>query len=111
MGCNYYAVSKKPTIREPLHIGKSSYGWKFLFQEINGTEYDWSLQIRTFNQWKQYLEEHIDNDMVILDEDDREVSLKDFLELVESKQTTVNPNNFTNAKNVNGYRFSDKDFS
>ena len=111
MGCNYYVVSKKPTIRKPLHIGKSSYGWKFLFQEVNGTEYDWDLQIRTFNQWKQYLEEHIDNDMVILDEDDREVSLKDFLELVEVKQATVNPNNFTNAKNVNGYRFSDKEFS
>lgn len=33
MGCNYYAVLKKPTVREPIHIGKSSCGWLFHFQD------------------------------------------------------------------------------
>ena len=56
MGTNYYAVKKKPTIREPLHIGKSSAGWKFLFQEINKyNSFDWDLEIHTFEQWKEFL--------------------------------------------------------
>lgn len=111
MGTNYYCVSKKPTTREPIHIGKSSWGWKFLFQEVNGTEYDWSLQIKNFDEWKKYLEEHIGKDMVILSEEDEEISLEDFLELVETKQANDNPKNFVYSKDVNGYRFSDRDFS
>ena len=57
MGTNYYAVKKKPTINEPLHIGKSSAGWKFLFQEVNKyNSFDWDLEIHTFEQWKEFLE-------------------------------------------------------
>ena len=57
MGTNYYAVKKRPTIKEPLHIGKSSAGWKFLFQEINKyNSFDWDLEIHTFEQWKEFLE-------------------------------------------------------
>mgnify|MGYP007011216904 CR=1 FL=1 len=55
MGTNYYAVKKKPTIREPLHIGKSSAGWKFLFHEVNKyNSFDWDLEIHTFEQWKEF---------------------------------------------------------
>ena len=49
--------------------------------------------------------------MVILDEEDREVALKDFLELVEEKQKTTNENDFKYSKNVEGYRFTEGDFS
>ena len=49
--------------------------------------------------------------MVILDEEDIEVPLEEFLEIVESKQNTENPKNFQYSKNVDGYRFNDGDFS
>lgn len=111
MGMNYYAVKKKPTISEPIHIGKSSAGWKFLFHEIN----KWDLSIRTFPQWKEWLEKNVgieeDKDYVILNEEDEIVSLKEFLKNVEEKQKIENPDNFTTAKNIDGYRFSDGEFS
>lgn len=52
MGTNYYAVSKKPTVTSPLHIGKSSCGWKFLFHEVNKWDYelDCDVEIHTFEQ-------------------------------------------------------------
>lgn len=113
MGTNYFLVKKKPTIREPLHIGKSSAGWKFLFQEVKGCEYDYNLQISTFPQWKEYLEKHVRErqDMIILNEYDEEVLLEDLLELIEEKQKTTNENDFTYSKNVDGYRFTEGDFS
>ena len=107
MGTNYYVVKKKPTISEPLHIGKSSAGWKFLFQEVNKyNSFDWDLEIHTFEQWKKFLENN--NEIVILNEYDEEVSVKDFLELVEKKQQEKHDEY---SKNVNGYRFTDRDFS
>ena len=41
MGTNYYAVSKKPTVAEPIHIGKSSAGWTFAIQEQNNPPAVW----------------------------------------------------------------------
>ena len=107
IGTNYYAVKKKPTINEPLHIGKSSAGWKFLFQEVNKyNSFDSDLEIHTFEQWKEFLENN--NEIVILNEYDEEVSVKDFLDLVEEKQKEKHDEY---SKNVNGYRFTDRDFS
>lgn len=110
MSTNYYAVKKKPTIREPLHIGKSSVGWKFLFQEINkDNPFDWDLEIHTFEQWKEFLENN--NEIVILNEYEEEVSVKDFLDLVEEKQKEKHDEYDEYSKNVNGYRFTDRNFS
>jgi hypothetical protein len=110
MGTNYYAVKKKPTIREPLHIGKSSVGWKFLFQEVNKYNcFDEDLEIHTFNQWKDFLENN--DEIVILNEYDEEISVDEFLDLVAEKQKNNNKDNFEYCKNVNGYRFSDREFS
>ena len=107
MGTNYYAVKKKATIGEPLHIGKSSTEWKFLFQEIyKYNSFDWNLEIHTFDQWKDFLENN--NEIVILNEYDEEISVKDFLDLVEKKQKEKQGEY---SKNVNGYRFSDKNFT
>ena len=107
MGTNYYVVKKKPTIREPLHIGKSSAGWKFLFQEVNKcNSFDSDLEIHTFEQWKDFLKNN--SEIVILNEYDEEVSVKDFLDLVEKKQKEKHDEY---SKNVNGYRFTDRDFS
>lgn len=110
MGTNYYVVKKKPTIAPPLHIGKSSAGWKFLFHEVNKYNgFDHNLEIHTFEQWKYFLENN--KDILILNEYDEEVSVKEFLELVKEKQKEENKYNFEYCKNINGYRFSDSDFS
>lgn len=48
------------------------------------------------------------NEIVILNEYDEEVSVKDFLDLVEKKQKEKDGEY---SKNVNGYRFTDRDFN
>lgn len=110
MGTNYYVVRRKPSVREPLHIGKSSVGWKFLFHEVNKyNEFDDNLEIHTFEQWKDFLENN--NDILILNEYDEEITINDFLVLVEEKQKESNKEDFKNCKNINGYRFIDGHFS
>lgn len=115
MGMNYYAVKKKPTITEPIHIGKSSAGWKFLFNTINGIPGKWDLQINTYPQWKKWLEDNTgsdkDKEYVILNEEDEIIDVKDLISKIEEKQKENNPDNFTYAKNVDGYRFTERDFS
>ncbi len=118
MGTNYYAVKKKPTIAEPIHIGKSSWGWLFLFQSQNDTWREEPVVWNTYNQVKEWLDKYTngkDKPYVILDEYDREISYEDFIKLVEDKQKDEhclsNPDNFTYNRNVDGYRFSDGDFS
>lgn len=51
---------------------------------------------------------------VILDEYDREVSLDDFITMVQASQNDPhdrgNPENFRYNRNEGGYRFDDRDF-
>ena len=110
MGTNYYAVKKRPTVEEPIHIGKSSWGWLFCFQD---NEY-W----HTYPQVKQWLRDNVkskNGEYVILDEYDRELSFEEFVEIVDIKQKDErnlrNPDNFKYSKNIDGYRFSSGDFS
>ena len=117
MGTNYYLVKNKPTVREPVHIGKSSAGWMFHFQSQNN-QWDYSEPIvwNTWNQVKETLKRlTVDSDQfVILDECDDVISFDDFCKLVEDKQQDEfdrdNPDNFSNARNIDGYRFSDEWF-
>ena len=110
MGTNYYAVPNRPTIRKPLHIGKSSAGWKFLFHEVKkyGCEFDNELEIHTYEQWVEFLKDN--DDIVILNEYDEVVSLDYLLKLIEEQQSVNNDENFAYCKNVNGYRFVSGDF-
>jgi len=109
MGTNYYVVRTRPTTAEPIHIGKSSIGWLFLFQ----TQIVWN----TWNQVKEWLKANTldKKDYVIIDEDDDIISYHDFVKLVEEKQKDpncqTNPHNFEYCKNVDGYRFCDEYFS
>lgn len=78
MGTNYYVKSKtceccghKP---EPLHIGKSSHGWTFIFRSHEN--------LKSCKEWYRFLiDEHIE------DEYGRAVSLTDFFNKVYSKQS------------------------
>jgi hypothetical protein len=85
MGTNYYVVRTRPTIQEPVHIGKSSAGWLFHFQTQNEKWYDPPIVWNTFNQVKDWLKKYtVDSkEYVIIDEYDRIISLDEFLEMVE----------------------------
>ena len=113
MGTNYYAVKNKPTVSCPIHIGKSSIGWKFCFHRVDKWEnYINDEPLNTFPQWKRFLEEQTTNgNIIIMDEYDRAVSLDDFLKMVEIKQKVNNPDDFTYSDNIDGYRFESGEFS
>lgn len=115
MGTNYYLVKNGPTVREPVHIGKSSGGWKFLFETQNRTPWDEPPIVwNTFNQVKDCLWKYtVESDnYVIMDEYDEVVSFDDFVAMVERKQKedADNPDNFKYIRNVDGYRFDDGPF-
>ena len=110
MGTNYYAVKKRPTLHNhAIHIGKSSVGWKFLFQGYQKRElsYDNFITINSIGDWEKFLS---NKEWVILDEYDNLVSTTDFFKMVEEKQNTENPDNFSDCANIEGYRFSYRDF-
>ena len=112
MGTNYYAVKKEPTVLSSIHIGKSSMGWKFCFHKVCSFEnYINEEPLNTFPQWKKFLEEQTANgNIVIMNEYDEIVELNYLLELIESKQSEDNPDNFTWSDNIDGYRFTDGEF-
>lgn len=112
MGTNYYAVRNRPTTQEPIHIGKSSFGWKFNFQSHNESYEDPPVIWNTYEQVIGWLRKYTveTDEFVILDEYDRVVSLDEFVEMVEEKQDENNLDDFSYARNVNGYRFSDGEF-
>ncbi len=82
MGTNYYLHQQKGDIctscgkgetQEELHIGKSSIGWKFIFNP----------RFSSFKQWREVLEKSPDQ---IFDEYGQKISLFDFYSKVKSKQ-------------------------
>lgn len=81
MGKNYYAVRTRPTVNEPIHIGKYSGGWLFLFSVQNDEWNDPPVVWHTYEQVKEWLKKHtVDSkEYVILDEYDQEIS---FLSLI-----------------------------
>ena len=118
MGTNYYAIEKKPSLyKKPIHIGKSSCGWKFLFrgyQDYNLEDFacdyrgSTTININSIDEWKDYLKS---DKVIILDEYDQEISYDDFFKLVEDKQSEHNKDDFKYTANINGYRFNYRDFS
>ena len=113
MGTNYYAVKNRPTTADPIHIGKSSFGWKFLFQFQNEPYNEPPIIWNTYDQVYSWLYKNtVENDhYVIMDEYDSIISFDDFINLVEIKQRENNPDDFSHGcRNVNGYRFLDGDF-
>lgn len=94
---------------DPIHIGKSSFGWRFNFQTQNERWNDPPVVWNSFPMVKDTLKRlTVDSsDYVIMNEYDEIVGYDDFIELVESKQEECNPDDFTYARNVDGYRFTD----
>lgn len=113
MGTNYYAVRTRPTVEKPIHIGKASIGWKFNFESHNDVYNEPPVIWNTYNQVIRWLHDHVElnKEYVILDEYDDVVSLEEFKAIVDEKQSEENPDNFVYSRNVDGYRFTDGEFS
>ena len=109
MGTIYYLVKNKPSTDSGLLIGKSSIGWRFLFYKPR--KYECGRLLTTFEEWRDYLKETTEKGThVIMNEYDEVVSFDSFLKLVNSKQKENRPDMFEYCENVNGYRFSDREF-
>lgn len=110
MGTNYYLVKNRPSISEPLHIGKSSGGWRFLFHKPSICDVD--VPLNTYEQWRDYLKEQTENSThVIMNEYDDIVEYDWLMRLIDSKQSEDRPDMFEYCENVNGYRFASGEFS
>ena len=116
MGTNYYVVKNGPSVRDPIHIGKSSIGWMFNFQTQNDKWSDPPVVWNTYKQVTDWLKKYTveSSNYVIMDEYDEVVPFSDFVDMVQAKQNSPscrdNPDNFRYCRNVDGYRFSDGDF-
>lgn len=103
MGTNYYAkINICHTCHRPeeeIHLGKSSWGWQFLFAYNDGDYY------KDVAQLKDWLK-----DKEIFDEYDRPVTHEDFWKMIEDKQATVNPQD-GHFMTIDGYRFMNGQFS
>lgn len=107
MGTNYYGRLKKPIRRvikdyNEFHIGKSSIGWKFIFQA--------NEHFKNFDEFKKWLE---NENYEIYDEYDRKQDKKDFLNFILEKQSDENnqADYDSYTKIIDGFNFSDNDFS
>jgi hypothetical protein len=103
MGTNYYTkIDKCQTCGhkpEGVHLGKSSYGWKFMFQ-ANGERYYSNVP-----EMKEWLK-----DKKIEDEYGEEISQDKFWEMVEEKQKCKTESE-CDCNIVNGYKFFNREFS
>ena len=116
MGTNYYAVKNRPTVSDPIHIGKSSMGWMFHFEDQYQPWNEIPVVWHTYNQVIDWLQKHTvdNNEYVIINEYDDIVTLDELKELIALKQEQDkgNPDNFSyHVKNIDGYRFSSGEFS
>lgn len=111
METNYYAVKNIPTTCEEewrIHIGKSSFGWLFLFHDCE--------HFRTYPQVIKWLDDNVrSGNYVLMNEYDEVVPINDFIDLVQNKQNNANcrnnPDNFSyGVRNINGYRFTEGEF-
>lgn len=112
MSTNYYVVKNGPSCQDPVHIGKYSGGWLFLFQAQNYKLDDLPIEWHTYKQVKDWLRKNTGKtkEYVIVDEYDRIVSYKDFVKMVDEAQSDPdclkNEDNFKyDVCNVDGYRF------
>ena len=115
MGTNYYVVPNRPSIEEPIHIGKSSMGWMFLFQDASELYREVPVVWHCYEEVEDWLYRHTveSEQYVIIDEYDKIISFDDFIRMIEYKQKHFNdnPDNFTYCRNVGGYRFEEREFS
>lgn len=107
MGMNYYVkIDTQEAIQDALyvnslvysvldsfqlHIGKSSYGWTFVFQqqEIYDPTNKYTTLLNSYKSWKEFL---TTAPVVIVNENNEEVDREEFFKMVEKKQNEIHPN-------------------
>ena len=100
-----------------IHIGKSSVGWLFCFQEQDTYIDDIPVEWHNYKQVKDWLNTYVTKKkmFVIKDENDKEITVEELFDLIDTKQKEErnlnNPDNFQYCNNIDGYRFSTGDFS
>lgn len=103
MGTNYYTKTKKCVTcgHQPdgIHLGKSSFGWRFVFQFNGGKFYK---DVDEMTVWLR--------DKKIVDEYGKNISHDDFWEMVQYKQGEKNKGGIY-LMDIGGYDFSDHEFS
>lgn len=135
MGMNYYAkISKKQkdiinnnteisdlakicVDRYELHIGKSSMGWKFMFQVQEVYSKGQEIILDTFEKWKAFILQ----DIIEVYNEDNELVDKDWLlKFIKEKQKEKHPDRDEDFdcfrsphdfESEDGYRMCDVDFS
>ena len=108
MGTNYdlkYKICDECGRFDTLHLGKSSGGWKFALQANDFKYY------KNWEEMKSWLEAKCDTRGRIYDEYNEEIKLKDFIDLVEKKQKIKQPDVDNGTQDIDGYRFSNYEFS
>ena len=105
MGTNYYAkINICPTCKRPeetIHLGKSSGGWKFMFQ-LNGCKF--YKNIKEMRKWLA--------DKTIENEYGEQVSHLEFWDMAKDKQTGKRAGGTENGLiAIDGYDFYDRHFS
>ena len=83
MGTNYYLrydICNECNRYNEIHIGKSSCGWKFMF-EINEDN-----ELNSYERFIDFLTEKLYKNSKIFDEYGRESSLAGLMKLIEDKQ-------------------------
>lgn len=109
MGTNYYLKSQPcescGQCQNPLHIGKSSVGWRFLFRS-----YTFPLHINCFDDWLLELK---NNKKLIYNEYNEKIDLYQLLELIESKRNGKSNANRNRSffQDEKGYDFCSNEFS
>ncbi len=101
MGTNYYVKLGN----DKLHIGKKSYGWKFLFQSYP------DKLLQNFEDWTALLALN-----KIYNEYDELVDFADFVYMVNYSRNNTKELSNTDIKDldvivINGYEFTSHDFS
>jgi hypothetical protein len=91
MGTNYYIIKNLCDCCQRYdrfaHIGKSSGGWQFTFRGYRAAwsdDFTEELNILSFTDWKNYLKR---TKAHIKDEYGADISLKDFISLVEANKS------------------------
>lgn len=118
MGTNYYVTTRPcnhcARYDQKLHIGKSSFGWSFMFRGYK------ALDLVCWQQWKHYLQ-----DKHIRDEYGREMIYDIFVEMIETykhpdfvnpitqtqNQTALRLNSEHDWTDEQGYSFTSQEFS
>lgn len=106
MGTNYYMkfnLCDKCGRFDEIHLGKASCGWRFMLQYNDGKYY------KTWKEMKEWLKDQIEKGAVIRNEYGEEVSLDEFIEIVESKRHEPIDEYF-DFIDEDGYRFDNGEF-